>query len=118
MVFASTACLKNKFSYSLYSLQELIPVKISDLTIDDDNISFTTIVSGPSLFVVGVPLSTVDVAPSPLPVVPLQCVAFMDCSSDSNRYLRGTNIHITISMDLLRKQVNLIKYNLYSVCEC
>ena len=70
MVFAAPACYKDK-EYDTYSLQEFIPVEISDLTMDDDKISFTTTVSGPSLFVVGIPSSTVGVAPTPLPVIPL-----------------------------------------------
>ena len=109
MVFAATACFKEKKYGSIYySLQEFIPVEISDLTMDDDKISFTTTVSGPSLFVVGVPSSTVGVAPTPLPVVSLQCVASVDCSSDLDDYLRGTDIEVTISMDLRRELVNLI----------
>ena len=105
MVFAATACYEE---YSIYSLQEFIPVEISDLTMDDDKISFTTTVSGPSLYVVGIPSSTVGVAPTPLPFVPLQCVASVDCSSFLDDYLRGTDIRVTISMDLRREQVNLI----------
>ena len=101
MVFAATA-------YRTYSLQEFIPVEISDLTIDDNKIKFTTTVSGPSLFVVGVPISTVGMAPTPLPVIPLQCVASVSCSSFLDDYLRGTNIEVIISLDLRRKQVNLI----------
>ena len=105
MAFAATACFKK---YDTYSFQEFIPVETSDLTMNDDSISFTTTVSGPSLYVVGVPLSTVGVAPNPLPVVPLQCVVSVSCSSDLDDYLRGTDISVTISMDLRRKQVNLI----------
>ena len=105
MVFAATACLK---LYGLYSLQEFIPVEISDLTMDDDKISFTTTVSGPSLYVVGVPISTVGVAPTPLPVVALQCVASVYCPDDLDDYLRGTDIEVTISVDPRREQVNLI----------
>ena len=110
MVFAATACFKEKDDYgsSYYSLQEFIPVEISDLTMDDDKISFTTTVSGPSLFVVGLPSSTVGVAPTPLPVVPLRCVASVYCSNNLHYYLIGTKIEVTISMDLRRKQVNLI----------
>ena len=111
MVFAATACIKeDEYPFSYYSLQEFIPVEISDLTMDIDRISFTTTVSGPSLYVVGVPSSTVGVAPTPLPVVPLRCVASVDCSSTCilDRYLRGTDIRVTISMDLRREQVNLI----------
>ena len=109
MVFAATACFKEeKHGPSYYSLQEFIPVEISDLTMDDDKISFTTTISGPSLYVVGVPLSTVGVAPTPLPVVSLRCVASVYCSSNLDNYLRGTDISVTISMDLRREQVNLI----------
>ena len=79
----------------------------SDLTMDDDKISFTTTISGPSLFVVGVPSSTVGVALT-LPFVPLQCVASVYYSDDLDDYLRGTDIRVTISMDLRREQVNLI----------
>ena len=102
MVFAATACKKH------YSLQEFIPVEKSHLTMDDDKISFTTTISGPSLFVVGVPSSTVGMAPTPLPVVSLQCVASVYCSSYLGHYLRGTDIEVTISMDLERELVNLI----------
>ena len=110
MVFAATACLKEKDDYgsSYYSLQEFIPVEISDLTMDDDKISFTTTISGPSIFVVGISSSTVGVSPTPLPVVPLRCVASVYCSSNLDHYLSGTNIEVTISMDLRREQVNLI----------
>ena len=109
VVFAATACIKeDEYGFSYYSLQEFIPVEISDLTMDDDKISFTTTVSGPSIFVVGVPISTVGVSPTPLPVVPLRCVASVYCSSNLDRYLSGTNIEVTISMDLRREQVNLI----------
>ena len=109
MVFAATACFKEKkYGSSYYILQEFIPVEISDLTMDDDKISFTTTVSGPSLFVVGVPISTVGMASTHLPVVPLQCVASMDCPDDLDRYMEGTDISVTISMDLEREQVNLI----------
>ena len=113
MVFTATACFKEEDEYGLfiYSLQEFIPIEISDLTMDDQNISFTTTISGPSLFVVGVPSSTVGVAPTPLPVVPLQCVASVDCSSDLDDYLRGINISVTISMDLRKKQVHVCKPN-------
>ena len=111
MVFAATAYIKEEdygFSYMYYFLQEFIPVEISDLTMDDDKISFTTTVSGPSLFVVGVPSLTVGVAPTPLPIVPLRCVASVSCSSNLDDYLRGTDISVTISMDLWTEQVNLI----------
>ena len=54
------------------------------------------------------PSSTVGVAPTPLPVVPLRCVASVSCSSNLDDYLRGTDISVTISMDLRREQVNLI----------
>ena len=104
-MFASTA--EDKFGF-FYSIQEFIPVEISDLTMDDDKISFTTTISGPTFYVVGVPISTVSVAFTPLPVVPLQCVASVYCSDDLDDYLRGTDITVTISMDLRRKQVNLI----------
>ena len=108
-MFTSTACLKE---YDTHSLQEFISVEISYLTMDDYEISFTTTVSGPSLFVVGVRSSTVGVAPTPLPVVPLQCVASVSCSNNLDHYLRGTDIEVTISMDLRRKQVNLINKNI------
>ena len=111
-MFAATACFlfkeDDEYPFSYYSLQEFIPVEISDLTMDDNKISFTTTVSGPSLFVVGVPISTVGVAPTPLPIVPLRCVASVYCSSNLDGYLRGTDIRVTISMDLGREQVNLI----------
>ena len=114
MVFAAPACFKEKkYGPSYYSLQEFIPVEISDLTMDDDKISFTTTVSGPSLFVVGISSSTVGVAPTPLPVVSLQCVASVYCSSNLDDYLRGTDISVTISMDLRREQVNLINKYMY-----
>ena len=108
MVFTSTARFKEDEYEIIYSLQKFIPVEISDLTMDNDKISFTTTVSEPSLYVVGVPSSTVGVAPTPLPVVPLQCVASVYCSSDLNDYLRGTDIRVTISMDLGRRQVSLV----------
>ena len=91
-----------------YSIQQFIPVKKSDLTMDDDKISFTTTVSEPSLYVVGVPSSILGVAPTPLPVVPLQCVVSVYCSDDLDSYLRGAYINVRISMDLWRKKVNLV----------
>ena len=91
-----------------YSIQRFIPVKKSDLTMDDDKISFTTTVSGPSLYVVGVPSSIVGVAPTSLPVVPLQCVVSVYCSDDLDEYLRGAYITVKISMDLRREEVNLV----------
>ena len=103
-------------SYRTYSLQEFIPVEISDLTMDDDKITFTTTISGPFLYVVGVPISTVGVAPTPLPVISLQCVASVSCSSFLDDYLRGTNIEVIISMDLRKKQVNLINKYINVLC--
>ena len=105
MAFTSTVCLKK---YDTDTLQEFILIELSDLTMDDDKISFTTTISGPSLFVVGVPSSTVGVAPTPLLFVPLRCVASVFYSDDLDDYLRGTDIRVTISMDLRREQVNLI----------
>ena len=108
-MFTATACFKEEKYVLIYSPQEFIPVEISDLTMDDDKLSFTTTVSGPSLFIVGVPISTVGVVPTPLPVVPLQCVASVFYPVYLYPYLRGTNIEVTISMDLERRQViNLI----------
>ena len=94
--------------YSHYSMQQFIPVKKSGLTMDDDKISFTTTISGPSLYVVGLPSSIVGVAPTPLPAVPLQCVASVKYPSDLDSYLRGDYISVKISMDLERKKVNLV----------
>ena len=69
-IFASTVSfVRDNFGTSYYSIQQFIPVKKSDLTMDDEKISFTTTVSGPSLYVVGVPSSIVGVASTPLPVV-------------------------------------------------
>ena len=91
-----------------YSMQQFIPVKKSDLKMDDEKISFSTTISGPSLYVVGVPSSIVGVAPNPLPVVPLQCVVSVYCSADLDEYLRGAYIVVKISMDLMREEVNLV----------
>ena len=104
-MFAATACEKYGF---IYSLKEFIPVEISDLTMDDDKISFTTTVSGPSLFIVCIPISTVGVVPTSLPVVPLKCVASVYYFDVLDCYLRGADIRVEISMDLAREQVNLI----------
>ena len=87
------------------SIQQFIPVKKSDLTMDDDKISFTTTVSRPSLYVVGVPSSIVGVTPTSLPVVPLQCVVSVECPFFSGR---GDYITVSISMDLMREEVNLV----------
>ena len=107
-VFAATACFKEGKHELTYSLQGFIPVEISDLTMDDDKISFTTTVSGPFLYVVGVPSSIVGMAPTPLPVVPLQCVVSVDYPSGLGSYLYGGYIAVTISVDLRRKKVNLV----------
>ena len=100
-IFASTV----SFVGYGYSIQQFIPVKKSDLTMDDEKISFTTTVSGPSLYVVGLPISTVGVTPTPLTVVPLQCVVSVSCPSVLDSYLYGTFITVRISMDLRSKEV-------------
>ena len=114
-IFASTvsACVDRFLDVDMiidsnYSIQQFIPVKKSDLTMDDDKISFTTTVSAPSLYVVGVPSSIVGVAPTPPPAVPLRCVISMDYSDDLNDYLRGDYIEVKISMDLRREEVNQV----------
>ena len=111
-IFASTVLSVPdgiKLDYiSHYSMQQFIPVKKSGLTMDDDKISFTTTISGPSLYVVGLPSSIVGVVSTPLPVVPLQCVASVYCPSNLDSYLYGTNITVKISMDLRREEVNLV----------
>ena len=89
-------------------MQQFIPVKKSGLTMDDDKISFTTTISGPSLYVVGLPSSIVGVVSTPLPAVPLQCVVSVYCPSDLDRYLSGDYITVRISMDLEREKVNLV----------
>ena len=109
-IFASTVSFvragMSTLDYSHYSMQQFIPVKKSGLTMDDDKISFTTTISGPSLYVVGLPSSIVGVVSTPLPAVPLQCVVSVYCPSDLDSYLYGTNITVSISMDLERKKVN------------
>ena len=114
-IFASTvsACVNRFLDVDMiinsnYSIQQFIPVKKSDLTMDYDKISFTTTVSAPSLYVVGVPSSIVGVTPTPLPAVPLQCVISMDYSDDLNDYLRGDYIEVKISMDLRMEEVNQV----------
>ena len=104
-IFASTVSFVRGYNYSI---QQFIPVKKSDLTMDDDKISFTTTISGPSLYVVGLPSSIVGVVFTPLPAVPLQCVASVEYPSELDRYLRGAYITVEISMDLRRKEVNLV----------
>ena len=91
-----------------YPIQQFIPVKKSDLTMDDDKISFTTTISGPSLYVVGIPSSIVGVVSTPLPAVSLQCVASVQYSSSLYSYLRGDYISVNISMDPRSKEVNLV----------
>ena len=107
-IFASTVSSMWFVGGSSYSIQQFIPVQKSDLTMDDDKISFTTTVSGRSLYVVGVPSSMVGVTPTPPPVVPLQCVASVYCSDDLDSYLSGAYISVSISMDQWRKKVNLV----------
>ena len=91
-------------------------MKKSDSTMDDDKITFTTSISGPSLYVVGIPSSIVGVAPTPLTVVPLQCVVSVYCPSDLDSYLSDAYIIVNISMDLSREKVNLVLhvYTLYN----
>ena len=112
-IFASTVSFvragRIKLDYSHYSMQQFIPVKKSGLTMDDDKISFTTTISGPSLYVVGLPSSIVGVVSTPLPAVPLQCVASVEYRSNLYSYLRGAYITVKISMHLRRKEeVNLV----------
>ena len=89
-----------------WSMQQFIPVKKSGLTMDDDKISFTTTISGPSLYVVGLPSSIVGVVSTPLPAVPLQCVASVKYHSNLYSYLSGDYITVEISMQLRRQKVN------------
>ena len=104
-IFASTVLFEG---FESYSIQQFIPVKKSGLTMDDDKISFTTTISGPSLYVVGLPSSIVGVVSTPLPAVPLQCVASVEYPSNLDLYLRGDYITVEISMDLRREKVNLV----------
>ena len=111
-IFASTVSFVHgdriTIGYSYYSMQQFIPVKKSGLTMDDDKISFTTTISGPSLYVVGLPSSIVGVVSTPLPAVPLQCVASVKYPSDLDSYLRGDYISVEISMHPRREKVNLV----------
>ena len=104
-IFASTVLF---VGFESYSIQQFIPVKKSDLTMDDDKISFTTAVSGPSLYVVGIPSSIVGVVSTPPPAVPLQCIVSVEYPSNLDPYLSGDYITVNISMDLRRKEVNLV----------
>ena len=73
---------------------------------DNHIISFTTKISKPVLVAVGFAVSAVGVVPSPLPIVPLQCVMYVDYAKQLDKYLSGTDIDVRVSVDTGGKLVN------------
>ena len=73
---------------------------------DNHIISFTTKISKPVLVAVGFAVSAVGVAHSPLPIVPLRCVMYVDYANKLDSYLSGTDINVEISVDTEEKLVN------------
>lgn len=77
---------------------------LTSFTLEATHATFTTSVSHPTLFAVGLLVSPStfngNVSPTMLPIVPLRCCLYVACPSDLDQYLTNTDIWVYVGMGL------------------
>ena len=67
---------------------------------DSGYVSFTATLAEPSLFLMGVRVSAVDISSISLSLPPLRCSLFVVCPIDRDEYSLGTNVDVHLAMSL------------------
>ena len=97
IIVFSTTTVNIEAIISSPSHREFRRLATSDLVVEMHNVSFTTSIRYPSLFVVGMALSPSN---PPHPLLPMRCCLYVACPSDKEQYLTNVDILVFVAMNL------------------